>query len=276
MLSTPANAQLIFFLSLCRDMISPVKWLTGTLAWWACYAFALPALAQPPHAAHSARLGGAFATAAGDTLHVEVSWSEQRRVRLFVTDASGSPIPLETLRGFEAHAVAGDRQSPFTLLEVESHFEARVPTLPLPATIAVLLRPNAAAQEERLAFSFREYSAVVAGSSAPVEIPPTLEGILDALAAEHRAMQPIIEREAYIELLGIEDRIRELALALEPHFEAMPVVRFQAPAVLTAVVRACWLLHTILDYGTNPQRDAALRQLGDALRDVADLAGKRQ
>ena len=256
-------------------MISRVnwKWLAGTLA---CCALASPVAAQQPHAAHSARLGGAFATAAGDTLHIEVSWSEQRRVRLFVTDASGLPISLETLRNFEAHAVAGDGQLPFTLLEVESYFEARVPTMRLPATIEVRLKPHAAAQEERLSFSFTEHSAVIEGSSTPAEIPATLEGVLDALAAEQRAMQSIVDREAFIDLLGTEGRIRELVLALEPHLGSMTAARPQAQAAIAAVVRACWLLHTILDYGSNAQRDAALTQLNDALRDVAGVAAKRQ
>jgi hypothetical protein len=259
-------------------MISGVKWtrLTGPLAWCMWCALVVTASAQQPHAAHGARLGGTFATAAGDTLHLEVSWSEQRRVRMFVTDASGLPIPLEALRSLEAHAVVGDAQSPFTLLEVESYFEARVPTLPLPASIEVRLKPHASAEEERLSFSFPEYSAVISGSSAPAEIPATLEGVLDALAAEQRAMQAIVDREAFIDLLGTESRIRELALALEPHLEAMPSARPRAQAAITAVVRACWLLHTVLDYGVNPQRDAALAQLNDALRDVAGLAAKPQ
>lgn len=239
---------------------------------------ATAAPAQAPHATHEARLGGAFATAAGDTLHVEALFSEQRRVRLFVTEASGAPIPLERLRTIEATAVAAGRESPFILLESDGYFEARIATLMLPAAISVRFKTPAAAPDERFDFEFRDYSPAVAlDIMSPVEVPGTLQGILGALADERRLAQSIIDRQQFPELLGTEDHIRDLVLAIEPYLERLSAGRRErAQDAITAVVRACWLLHTSLDYGTIAQRDAALAQLNDTLdrtvAAVADLA----
>jgi len=227
---------------------------------------------QAPHAAHGARFGGAFATTTGDTRHVEVVWSEQRRVRLFITDASGGPLPIDQLRDVQARAVAGDRESPFTFLEADYYFESRVPTMALPAVVAVWIKPSPGAMEERLTFSFNDYSPAIAGldAAAPVEIPATLSGIVAALNDERRAAQTIVEREEFPELLGTEDRIRDLVLALEPYLEPLAAeARTKARSAMTTVVRTCWLLHTVMDYGAVPQREAVLKQLGEALDRLA-------
>ena len=237
----------------------------------------MPVSAQPaPHAAHDARAGGLFATAAGDTLHIEASWSEQRRVRLFVTDGSGSPIPLDRMRAFEARAIAGGVESPFTLLEADYYFEARIPTLAAPAVIVVRLTPAPAAAEDRLTFTFPGHSpAVVPDSLAPVEIPGTLPGILVALGEERRTVQSLIDHQRFAELLGAENRIRELVLAIEPYLGRLAAdARLDAEVAITSVVRACWLLHTVLDYGSVPQRDAALKRLSDGLdQTIAAVSG---
>jgi hypothetical protein len=217
-----------------------------------------------------------FAAVSSDTLHLEASWSEQRRVRLFVSDASGSPLSLERLRTFTALAIAGNGESPFSLIEANAYFEARISTLPTPAVIVVLFKASATAPAERVTFSFSSYSAaVVPGSLSPAEIPGTLKGILEALAAEQRTTQSVIERAEFSELLGSEDRIRDLVLATEPYLDRLSTeARGRAQLAITGVVRACWLLHTVLDYGTVPQRDAAIKQLNDALdRTLAALSG---
>jgi len=231
---------------------------------------------EAPHAVHGARLGGSFAAAADDTVHVEVSWSEQRRVRLFVADASGAPIPIERLRDFEATATAAGIESRFTLLEVEGYFEARVPTLAQPASIAMRLRTGGG-EAESFTFVFAEHSAAMPGSSSPVEVPPTVAGILDAVAHERRTMQQHLDGHTALEALGPEERIRELVLALEPHVETKPPAeRLRTQAAISAAVRAGWLLHTAIDYGSVEQRTAALAALDQALRDVAAAAGGHQ
>jgi len=257
-------------------MVHLIARFAGRSVIWACAVGAMHA--QPaPHASHGPRSGGAFATAATDTLHLELSWAEQRRARLFVVDATGAPIALEKLRDFEIGVVAGGRESPFVLLEVEGYFEARIPTLTLPATMALRLRPDTSAEAELLTFSFSDYSAAVYGSTAPAEIPPTPAAILDAMADEWRTMEALIDRGAFLELLGPEDRIRELVLALEPHLEARPPSeRIRAQSAITATVRAGWLLHTALDYGSGAQRTAAIADLDHALREVAAAVGGGQ
>jgi hypothetical protein len=255
-------------------MIFGVKWLARVVICGAfCCGIVAPISArQAPHAAHGPRFGGAFTTASNDTVHVEVVWSEQRRVRMFFTDASGSPLPLEQMRGVQARIMTGDRATPFVWLEVDYYFEARIPTLTLPAVMTVEIKLSDAATEERRSFTFRQYSPAIPGmdGSSPVDIPITLNGILAALAEEHRGMQSAIARGAFPELLGTEDRVRDLVLAIEPHLDAVrPETRRKAQSVVTNVVRACWLLHTVLDYGTAAQRDAVVDELSDLLEKVA-------
>jgi hypothetical protein len=260
-------------------MIFRVKTLAAAAWWCVVWSSAAPALsAQPaPHAVHDGRFGGNFAATASDTLHVEAIWSQQRRLRVFVMDATGNLLPIERLREVVATAIAGDRESPLTLLEAEFYFEARIPTLPLPAVIVVRVKPSPAAAEERLSFSFTDYSPelVGIGSTPPVEIPGTLAGILTALEDERRSARTAVNASEFSALLGAEDRIRDLVLAIEPYLERLPAAeRLKAQSAITAVVRACWLLHTVFDYGAAGQRDAVFRQLDEALdRTVAAVSG---
>ena len=236
-----------------------------------------PLSAQVPHAVHGPRLGGAFASAAADTLHLEAIWSEQRRLRLLVMDASSEPLPIERLRGIEAVAIAGDRESPLTLLEADFYFEARLPTLSMPAAIVVRLKASADAPEDRLTFSFADYSPniLAIGIAAPAEIPGTLAGILSAVADDRRIVPALIELGDFTGLLDAEHRIRERVLAIEPYLEPLPAAaKVAAQSAITSVVRACWLLHTVMDYGNTPQRDAAVKRLGDAVdRTLAAVSG---
>jgi hypothetical protein len=230
---------------------------------------ALSSPAQPaPHAAHGARLGGEFATAASDTFHVEAIWSEQRRLRVLVHDSSGAPVPMERLREIEAVVIAGDRESPLTLLEADLYFEARIPSLAMPAVINIRFKASAAASEDRLTFAFAGYSAsgLGLGIPAPAEIPGTLAGILSAVADDRRAVPVLIGQADAAGLVDAENRIRERVLAIEPYLEALPGhAKMTAQSAITSVVRACWLLHTVVDYGNMPQRDAAIKQLEEAL-----------
>jgi len=218
---------------------------------------ATPAMAQSaPHAAHEAHFGGMFSPAAGDTLHVEAVWSEQRRLRVFISTASAEPLTIERLRDIRARVLIGNRASALELLEVDGYFEARIPTLALPATMVVALTTPAAPAEERLTMTFSTYSADVRGfgSSPPPEIPVTFRGILDALAEDRRAAQSFIDRGQFAFLSDPEERIRERAMAIEPHLDALDAGR-----------RARWLLHMSLDYGDLPQRLAAFKAIADGL-----------
>jgi hypothetical protein len=226
-----------------------------------------------PHAAHGARLGGAFAAVAADTMHLEAVWSEQRRLRVYVWGASGEPLSIERLREIDGRVLAGGSESPLQLLEVESHFEARVPTLALPAAI-VLLVSVGGGPADRVPITFADYSPDTMGlaMASPPEIPSTLRGILDAVASDRREAEALLGKREFFAMSAPEERIRERVLALEPYLGALTAgERVKADAAIASVVRACWLLHLALDYGDVAQRQAAFKQIADALDRTATL-----
>ncbi len=162
----------------------------AALFWILTSGFAPPSRAQQPHLPHEGRHGGAFATAASDTLHVEAVWSEQRRVRLFLVRANGDPITLDTLRDVQLTAVAGATESVAALMEIDGHFEARIPTLQLPAAISVRLKMPDDAREDLLVFTFDDYSKQIddIARPSPADIPDTLNGILRVLEEDRLAL----------------------------------------------------------------------------------------
>jgi hypothetical protein len=252
-----------------------VKFLAALAVWCAV---AGTAAAQRPHAPHSSRYGGAFATAASDSLHVEAVWSEQRRIRLLVTEASGDLLPLETLRNIAATVIAGGAESPAALIEIDAHFEARIATLRLPAVISVRFKASSASPEELLQFNFDDYSKPVDDfpRPSPSEVPGTLAGILRALEEDHRAVQTIYAEGVDAgRIFPIEERIRERVLAIEPYLGPLPAERrSQALSAITFVVRSCWLLHISMDNGNEAQLAASVTQLSDALTRIpAAVAG---
>ena len=237
---------------------------------------AAPLFGQPaPHAAHVGRYGGAFAAASGDSLHVEAVWTEQRRIRFFLTDASGDPLPLERLRNIDVTTIAGGVESAAVLIELDSHFEARIPTLRLPATITVRFTAPATAPAELLQFTFEDYTQRIDDipRASPSEVPSTLAGILRALADDRAAVQSIYaERVDAGRIFPIEERIRERVLAIEPYLAPLPAERRgQAQAAIMQVVRSCWLLHTSMDHGNDAQLDAAVTQFSTALTRIQSV-----
>jgi hypothetical protein len=253
----------------CFSPLKTVSCLAGAVLFSVCLA-----AQNAPHANHEAHLGGAFATIAADTMHVEAIWSEQRRLRLFVSLASGGQVPIERLRDIDAQATAANRTSPLQLLEIDGYFEARIPTLTAPAEIVVRLRVAPGLAEEKLSFSFASYSPDVLGlaMAPPPEIPDTLAGILNALAVDRREAQALLETGQYFAVPNVEERIRERVLAIEPHLASLTAAeRTRADTGIAAVVRACWLLHMALDFGDVAQRLAAFRQIGEGLDRLTPL-----
>jgi hypothetical protein len=265
-----------------RDMIFAVNSLLHGVVLCSAVVLkaALVSAQEAPHERHAARLGGSFATAASDTLHVEAVWSEQRRLRVFVVDASGGPAPVERLRDIEGVVRTGDSETALVLLEVDGYFEARIPTLPLPAAMLIVLKTSAGRSEDRLAVAFETYSpdAIGFGRAAPPEIPDSLPGILRGLADDRRAAQALMDKGEVAAVSVPEERIRELALALVPYLDRLPRERRQSGnAALTEAIRASWLLHLATDYGNQPQWLAAFKQLADAVdRITAAFSGGAQ
>ena len=55
-------------------------------------------------------------------------------------------------------------------------------------------------------------------------------------------------------MLPIEERVRERTIAIEPYLVTSPDERRRAAKAATAlVVRSCWLLHIVLDFGSQEQ-----------------------
>jgi hypothetical protein len=190
-----------------------------------------------PHAAHDPRLGGAVAAIVSDTIHIEAVWSEQRRLRLFIWDATGDLLPLERLREIDARAIAASRESRLQLLEIEGYFEARIPTLLPPASIVVRVKASPALAEEQVAFTFATYSPDVLGlaMASPPDIPDTLAGILSAIAGDRREAKALLEAGQFFALPLTEERIRERVLAIEPYLAALPAAeRVKAAAAIAS------------------------------------------
>lgn len=235
---------------------------------------------QAPHFPHESRFGGIFASAAGDALHLEGIWAAQRRFKLLVIDGSGAPLTLDQLRSMRGKVVAGGRETPLVLLEADSYFEARIPTLTLPATIAVQFQSSPTASIEGLTFTFAGYSIDTSGDAAeaPIEIPATLEGIIQALRIDQQDGRARVARGDLSALTESEHRIRELVTALEPYVSARPEEsRRGAEAARLRVMRGVWLLHIAFDYGNAAQTREAFSRLSAAIDDtIAAFGGVAQ
>lgn len=251
-----------------------MNWRPLALAACACFDVHVTAIAQPaPHALHTASFGGQFGVAASDTLHVEAIWIEQRRLRLLISSPSGDQLPLERLREVSGSVTAAGRESPLVLMEVVGHFEARIPSLTKPAIIAVRLKTSDRS-DDQLTFTFADHSENRLGVywPTPPEIPDTLQGLLRALTFDRQALLAVKDQEEYLGLSEIEERIRERSLALESYLAPLPAEAQQAArSTITAIVRACWLLHTSLDYGSLIQSDAARTEIVEKLGTIPGL-----
>ena len=79
----------------------------------------------PPHSTHNAKHGGEFFLAAGDTLHVEGVWPQQRVFKLYVYDAASLPLSRERMQRVRGRVNVGGQELPLILARDGSHLEAR-------------------------------------------------------------------------------------------------------------------------------------------------------
>jgi hypothetical protein len=235
-----------------------------------------PADAQPQHD-HTAQHGGILVPAAGDTMHVEVTWPLQRVVRVFVYDSVMRPIPPDRLLGLRGRIRVGDqayelRPSSAGLLE------GRIPSLAVPVRMTLEMSLTPGGEQEPFSLVFSGYSVDKETTDfvlPPTPIPGTLAGLLSALRDDKRDAHGTVNAGGLTVAYAPAVRARDHLLALETYLPTLvPSARPRADAAALAALRAAWLLHVAADNALTPfEVRAAADLLADALDDVVDAFG---
>jgi len=114
-----------------------------------------------PHGDHNPKHGGSFFMVSNNW-HLEVTHPDRSLFRLYIYDNYSKPFspPGLTARITEAAEAAGKRADvavPFART-ARGFYEARIPNLGVPATIAAKVRFEAGDKEYRFDFTFTDYS----------------------------------------------------------------------------------------------------------------------
>jgi hypothetical protein len=246
---------------------------------WACCAFALllgsvAAVAQDRsqrHGSHGGQHGGLLLPVAGDTLHLEGVFQEQRRFRVYVTDAAGRALAPSALRALDLKiSDEAGRISPLVLAADGQYLEARIATQPMPAAITVII-DSSNGDAERWGMLFSAYTIEPPSFEVvPITIPPTLKGVLEALRGQVQASIELSSSRDYGQLYEPATHARELLLALVPYAEQLEAApRLTAEAAIASALRASWLAHLSGDVGTPVQSSAAVEALRDAFDELS-------
>jgi hypothetical protein len=203
------------------------------------------------HAPHAGAEGGALLVMFDDTLHAELVWQEQRRVRVFITDTEGNPMPqLGQLRA----RVKGpsNKTSPLELSKDGEYLEARVDSAPLPADFEVLIRrPDAV--ESVAAITLTGHALPPPSFEVPpTMIPTTVPGMVSALREQAARARAMVNADQFGSLYLPTTHARDLVLAMAQRSG-------EQSAVLNAMMRATWQLHLAGDFGTPTE----IRQAAD-------------
>jgi hypothetical protein len=196
------------------------------------------------HAPHAGEEGGAVLVLFDDTMHAELVWQQQRRVRLFITDAEGKPWPLPQLGRLQARVKGpSNKTSPFELSKDGEYLEARVDSAPPPADFEVLVRrPDAV--ESSAAVTLADHALPpLSFEVPPTVIPTTVPGMVSALGEHAAKARAMVNAGQFGSLYLPTTHVRDLVLAIAQR-SADP------PAVLRPMLRATWQLHLAGDAGT--------------------------
>lgn len=228
----------------------------------------------PAHTTHYPRHGGLLFPVAGDTLHVEGTWPSQRLFRLYVYDVDSRPLPAERLRAISGQVEAAGVISPLTLREDDGFFEARLPTLKLPAEMALQLT-LAGGANEGIHFIFPSHSDERALTFAlePTVIPETLPATIAALRADVRDAEALMAQQQSAYVFGPAIRVRDHALALERFLPPPGEARIRVEAHIREAVRVSWQAHLAADEGTVAQVQVALDELRRIVHELATELG---
>jgi hypothetical protein len=222
------------------------------------------------HAAHSGQHGGILLPIANDTLHVEGVWQEQRRFRVYVTDAAGDALVPARLRELQMQvADDADRVATLAVSADGEYLEARIATQPVPAVLTIVVK-SGNTESERLAMRFSGYSSEPSFEVKPIAIPGSLTGVLEALRAQVGSSIELVAAGAFGQVYEPATHSRELLLALVPYAEKLdPAPRRAANAAIAEMLRASWLVHLSGDVGTPMQSSSAVKVLRDAFNELS-------
>jgi hypothetical protein len=223
---------------------------------------------RPPHQPHTAHHGGVFFETGGDTVHMELVWQEQRRVRIYLSDAFGEPLagPPPRVRVVTADQVS----APFVAAATGEYLEARIATQRLPATLQVMVTAPGAAEERSFGFVLSALGTEPFDFTVPpTEIPPTRAAVLDAIGTQVKAAEELVAAGAFGRLYLPATHLRNLLLALPSRPEAsIPDRRALEPQLLHAL-RLAWLIHLSGDVGSPVQTRATMTELRRAVDALA-------
>ena len=223
------------------------------------------------HGSHGGQHGGLLLPIANDTLHLEGVFQEQRRFRLYVTDAGGRPLTPSALRALDLKVSdEAGRVSPLVIAADGQYLEARIATQTLPTAITVII-PVANGDADRLGMLFSAYTIEPPSFEvAPIAIPATLKGVLEALRGQVQAAMELAASRDFGELYEPATHTRELLLALVPYAEKLDAApRRAAEAAIASALRASWLTHLSGDVGTPMQSNSAVTALADAFNELS-------
>jgi hypothetical protein len=234
------------------------------------------ALDQPPpaHSTHNPKHGGQFFSAAGDTLHVEGVWPQQRVFKLYIYDASSRPLALERMRQLRASVDVGGQTLPMLLASDGSAFIARVPPLKIPAQLVARVNLSSAGEPEGFALNFYGFSDEHGPSFdvEPTVMPKSRSAIVAALRDDVRDVERLVRSEQGPFVFAPAVHGRDHALGLEPFLPQLgAAARPRAQDAIRAVVRAAWLLHIAGDDGNNEQVRGAAIAFQAAVAEIAEI-----
>jgi hypothetical protein len=104
---------------------------------------------------------------------------------------------------------------------------------------------------------------------APLQIPGTMEGIVEQLKARDAAIGELIRQGNFAAVWVPAFHAKDLAIALEPHLAHLPPdARELGEPALQRVVRFAWLLDAFGDVGNRQQLEGGHAELAAAIADV--------
>jgi len=230
--------------------------------------------APPVHTTHYPRHGGQLFPLAGDTIHIEGTWPAQRVFRLYVYDVDSRPLPNERLRDIRGSAAAAGATSALVLREDEGYFEARLPTLPMPAEIELQLTlPGGASDGVYFIFPSHSDDRALTFALEPTLIPASLALTVAALQADVRAAADLLAQQQSAYAFGPAIRVRDHALSLERFLPATGESRARAQTQIREAVRIAWVLHVANDKSPLAQVQGAIDELRRAVGELGFVFG---
>ncbi len=229
---------------------------------------------QPAHSTHNPKHGGLFFSIAGDTLHVEAVWPQQRVFKLYVYDEASQPLALERMRQIEGNLEVRGVKIPLVLRNDGSRFDASVPPMSPPATMTLQIRSKKDGEPEGIGLSFVGFSLEDGPSFdlTPTVIPNTLAGLLKAIESDAKEAENLAARGQSAYMFSPALHGRDHLLALDRYLPSLAADRkARAESAIRTAVRYAWLLHSAGDDGSDPQAREAVKLFSRALTEVVGI-----